>query len=176
MSADILETKRIMTCRNAVKTAESIAAVKPGIQINPKLREALEDAETSAPRFLERDHMPLQVATELLCAPRISNLMRKKCNRAREKHFVSVSGNIPFEYKQASRFSRADIAQIGKWLRRAIVLLKRTERDFDRPALKKISAAHQKIAVTIFEHRQSSLEKTIEVLKQEVFNRTMKKI
>lgn len=169
MNEHILETKRLKAIRKDLKFTRSLNDWSEGYRNAMKaLTEYLEDEESKAPVLQEFDHMPKSVATEILCGERLSGPMKRRCLRARENHYVALSGPIPFEYKQAARFSRANISQIARWLRRAILLQKKTKRD---SALKKLPAAQLGVVVEILQHRQSQIEKSIEALKWEIKNR-----
>jgi len=101
---EILETKRIRILKRHAS----------------ELRQEIDHEEDCAPRLLERDHMPKQIATDMLLnSQRLSNTMRKTCMRARENHYVSVQTKEAGIYKIARRFQRATLQQLGKWLRRA---------------------------------------------------------
>lgn len=67
------------------------------------------------------DHMPREVATEMLCSPKakMTNRERKECRRARELRFESTRTVKPITTKMAHRFSAASFAQLGRWNRRA---------------------------------------------------------
>lgn len=72
-------------------------------------------------RLVNHDHMPVQVATEMLCAPRarMTSRERKQCERARERIFEStLSGQTP-EARLAFRVSSRPIESLAKWIRRA---------------------------------------------------------
>ena len=167
MNEQILQTKRI----KQLKQLDNPGLAGP---ILTQIKEMLEDAEDRAPVLLERDTMPIQVSRELLAAERITNRMRKTCMSARAKHYVSRETPIPFEYKRAARLSRSSISQIIKWLRRAIVMLKKNKRDFHRPAITRMKNSDEKryqIVVGLLYHKQAELEKAIEALKLETCNR-----
>ena len=68
------------------------------------------------------DHMPREVATEMLCAPKakMTNRERKECQRARELRFESTREKKPVTTKMANRFFGASLAQLGKWNHRAV--------------------------------------------------------
>lgn len=72
---------------------------------------------------IEFDHMPVLVATEMLCAPkaRMTNRERKECARARELRYSATPARIAkaVASKLEARFSHASLTQLGKWNRRA---------------------------------------------------------
>jgi hypothetical protein len=84
--------------------------------------------------FGDRDHMPREVATALLLEPKahITNRLRKECTDARTIHYVSARTRKDGREKIVSRFSRASIAQIAKWLRRASNGIRKCEQAEDR--------------------------------------------
>jgi hypothetical protein len=80
--------------------------------------------QTSLPAGLEKiqfDHMPIEVATEMLCSPqaRMTNRERKECLRARENHYQSTRVAKPVHGKLENRFDYASFAQLNRWNRRA---------------------------------------------------------
>lgn len=95
---------------------------------------ALQAAMDASPEAIERDTMPSEVATELLCEPKahLTARVRKNCCSARETHYVSVRERKPGATKLATRLSAAKLTQLGKWLRRSIHRRAGTQRQFDR--------------------------------------------
>lgn len=72
-------------------------------------------------REVEIDHMPIQVATDLLCDParRMSSRERRTLQAARARCFVSTAQRIPAEVKLTEKLHDKPIQQIGKWAHRA---------------------------------------------------------
>ena len=72
-------------------------------------------------RRVEVDHMPVAVATDLLCDParRQTNSERKALHAARQAFFVSTGQRIPAEVKLAKKLRGKPLQQLGKWLNRA---------------------------------------------------------
>ncbi len=172
-----LETKRIKALRdeiehwgNALKTAKDSSRTLCE-QFLEEDRARLEDALDKAPYLQERNTLPKSLATDLLTATHCSGTNRRKASRARENHYVSPQTRIPAVYKQAARFTKADITQVVKWLRRAQLLLKRTKRDTTRKAFLKQEAPWQSLQKQIIERRIEALEQVIDQLKLELNNR-----
>lgn len=70
---------------------------------------------------IQFDHPPVEVATQMLCAPlaKLSNRERKVFSAARAKQFCSTLKPKPIEEKLNQKFQRATAQQLQKWLRRA---------------------------------------------------------
>ncbi len=68
------------------------------------------------------DHMPVEVATEMLCAPkaRMTNRERKECFRARERHFVSTRTARPVDERRHRFILGRNYAQLVKLERRGL--------------------------------------------------------
>jgi len=71
-------------------------------------------------RPVDFDHMPVEVATELLCAPlgRLSGPEEAACWAAREKRYESVRVAVAPSVKLARRMKRSSVAQLAKWQKR----------------------------------------------------------
>ncbi len=78
------------------------------------------------------DHMPVEVATEMLCAPkaRMTNRERKECFRARERHFVSTLVAKPAEAKRSRFISSRNFSQLLTLQRRGNAKRAELERGF----------------------------------------------
>ena len=68
------------------------------------------------------DHMPKEVATEMLCAPkaRTTNRERKIWQAARQNSYQSTRTAIPPEEKVANKLKSYTWLQINKWLERTV--------------------------------------------------------
>lgn len=71
---------------------------------------------------IERDHMPVEVATELLATAgtHLTNTVRKSCLDARATYWRSTLEPKTLEEKLPKKLSRATGAQLTKWSRRVI--------------------------------------------------------
>jgi hypothetical protein len=69
-------------------------------------------------RLTERDHMPLEVANDLVVNPEIGAPLRREAFRSREKHYESTTQPKPIDEKLDRRFRTATLVQLGKWLTR----------------------------------------------------------
>lgn len=79
------------------------------------------------------DHMPVKVATEMLCAPKgkMSNRLRKACMRSRVRIFQAVE-QPKAEFEQIGRrVSGLSFSQLNDWHDRAGKRLRRIKRKFD---------------------------------------------
>ena len=99
----------------------------------------LQAAMDISPEVIERDTMPSEVATEQLLGVsgglgRMTNRQRKTFQSARETHYVSVVPRKPGATKLAARLSTAELAQLGRWLRRSIYRRAGTLRVFNKIA------------------------------------------
>jgi hypothetical protein len=67
------------------------------------------------------DHMPKEVATEMLCAPkaRLTNRERKACMAARETRYTSTREPISKDAKVATKLKGATWLQLFIWNKRA---------------------------------------------------------
>lgn len=101
--------------------------------------EMLEQAEKDSALFQEHDHMPREVALELLLVPagqgRQTNRQRKTYLAALERRYLPQASPKPGEYKMAARFNAAELKQLANWLRRAINLKKHCERKLKDPRI-----------------------------------------
>lgn len=68
------------------------------------------------------DHMPVEVATEMLCSPKakMTNRERKECARAREHRYESTRLPKPDETRLAQRLGARPFLSLVKWNSRAI--------------------------------------------------------
>lgn len=77
-------------------------------------------------KLVERDTIPKEVATEMLCRPgvRLSGKERKMFMAARETHYTSSAtarnDDNKVETRIARRFKAASITQLNKWLPRVV--------------------------------------------------------
>jgi hypothetical protein len=103
---------------------------------SPSQKEMLEQAEKDSALFQEHDHMPREVASELLrCAGRQTARQRKTYLAALERRYLPQASPKPGEYKMAARFNAAELKQLANWLRRAINLKKHCERKLKSPRI-----------------------------------------
>lgn len=81
---------------------------------------------------LERDAMPREVATELLCSPKVksSNRERKVWNEARATMFASTRISSPEQQKVATRLQSRSWQQLNTLLRRVTERRATTQRHF----------------------------------------------
>lgn len=72
-------------------------------------------------KVIERDTMPYQVATDLLCEAGIrqTNGTRKAYRDARQRSFRGVCEKKPAAEKMTNRLHDVTLLQLGKWTRRA---------------------------------------------------------
>jgi hypothetical protein len=162
---NVLETKRVREIKRYIASlngAEDREAV-----------EAMEQAEKDSAVLIERDHVPVEVATEMLCVlagqGRMTNRQRKTFMAAREKHYAAQTSPVPGSYKLAAKFRTAELTQLGKWLNRAIHLKKNIERAKTKPALLKHPKVTQLLGVLAF--RLSLVTETIDLLEVELKSR-----
>jgi hypothetical protein len=86
---------------------------------NAKSKLTNEAASQRGWKLVERDMMPEQVATDLLCTlERLTNQQRKIYQDARVRVFQAVETRKPVEVKLASRMTTAKLSQLGKWISR----------------------------------------------------------
>jgi hypothetical protein len=78
----------------------------------------------------ERDSMPREVAIEMLCQQKLSNRERKVCMAALHTYHESEQQRKPVDQKVASKLTKATLAQLGKWLKRAIARRADTQRAY----------------------------------------------
>lgn len=82
------------------------------------------------------DHMPYAVATEMLCAAKLTNPQRKQCQLARETRFSSQRERKPIQAKLENRFSIASLRQLQKWFQRSLVKRQSFQRQFSLLAMR----------------------------------------
>jgi hypothetical protein len=172
---EILETKRIRNLNRILKRVEADQK-EPGDaagELAAEICQEIDHEEDCAPRLLERDHMPKQIATDMLLnSQRLSNTMRKTCMRARENHYVSVQTKEAGIYKIARRFQRATLQQLSKWLRRA--QQRRTDTAASLRSLKKDKSRPEEIQRSlagILENRIEAFSQAIDTLQTELKSR-----
>lgn len=162
---DILETKRIAALKKEISFFEADPLAKV-------VKEELTFAEDTAPRLLERDHMPSSMATDLLCASeKMSGPFRRQCQRARENHYVSVQTREANIYKIARRFSRSTLMQLDKWLRRALQRRKDLNAVLRSKEIAKKPEQVRAALVTLLEARVESCTQAIDTLMTEIKSR-----
>jgi hypothetical protein len=87
---------------------------------NAKNKLTTETAAFRGWKPIEQDHMPVQVATDLLCTlERLTMPMRKAFLSARAVLWCAIEEKKPREGKLARKYSEATLMQLGKWSRRA---------------------------------------------------------
>lgn len=188
MNETVIETKRIrvlerklsdIECQlqdNEMKSTDRI--VFEGCHRN--LSDDLEQARKDAAVFLERDHMPVQVAREMLLVSagqgRMTARQRKTYQQAREKHYVSQNSRTPGEYKVARKFSEASLRQIGQWLKRAQHLKINLEKQTKKPALLAMKEHQKEALLKLILAKLMAVCTTIEMLTDEISRRDGKQI
>ena len=72
-------------------------------------------------KLVETDHMPVEVATEMLCAPKahMTNRQRKECQAARSKVYASVFEPKDSALVLANRLKCCKWDQLNRWEKRA---------------------------------------------------------
>lgn len=76
--------------------------------------------------------MPREVAREMLLAPgaRITNRERKMFRAALEDRYEFTRTRKPVEQKVAAKLAKATLAQLAKWLRRAVARRQEVQRAY----------------------------------------------
>lgn len=71
---------------------------------------------------VEFDHMPIEVATEMLLAPkaRMTNRERKECARAREIRYESARTRKSVAGRLARTYTFSSFSQLNRWHTRAV--------------------------------------------------------
>jgi len=115
--------------------------------------------------------VPPQLATELLSTPglRSTNHYRKTWSAARSKFFVSTREAKDGSAKAERKFREASIAQLKRWLARAVARARTTER-----ALAKLSADNpaQELLFKALSFKLGLLHSTRDILQAEYLRRT----
>jgi hypothetical protein len=87
---------------------------------NAKNKLTKEAAAARGWKQIEQDHMPVQVATDLLCTlERITMPQRKNFLDARAVLYCAIEEKKPREGKLHRKYREAPLLQLGKWNRRA---------------------------------------------------------
>lgn len=135
-----------------------------------KSSEELESLRAVTPIEIERDHMPRQVAREMLCAPGLSNRMRKNCFDALSTHYVSQLKSKPGEAKLANRFKAAKLTQLEKWLSRVIFRRANTQKQYLK-AMKLGDTPMKRALLAALDYKAQLLDLTRECLEDELEKR-----
>jgi hypothetical protein len=111
----------------------------------------------------EMDHMPREVATEMLCAPkaRSTNRERKIWFAARATHWEGTTEPKPLEVKVANRLKCCKWEQLTKWLKRTLERRRAVQGVFQQ--VKKAHAKlevneENKVALAIMERQLAGLD------------------
>lgn len=133
----------------------------------------LEALRAVTPIEVERDHMPRQVAREMLCAPGLSNRMRKNCFDALATHYVSQLKSKPGETKLANRFKRSSLTQLEKWISRVIFRRAKTQKEYLK-AMKMGETPMKRALIAALDYKAQLLDLTRDCLENELMTRQEK--
>jgi hypothetical protein len=87
---------------------------------NAKVKLTKEAAASRGWKQIEQDHMPVQVATDLLCTlERMTLSQRKTFLDARATSYCAIEEKKPRDGKLSRKYREATLLQLGKWNRRA---------------------------------------------------------
>jgi hypothetical protein len=87
---------------------------------NAKIKLTKEAAASRGWKRIEQDHMPVQVATDLLCTlERMTLSQRKTFLDARATSYCAIEEKKPRDGKLSRKYREATLLQLGKWKRRA---------------------------------------------------------
>jgi hypothetical protein len=107
--------------------------------------------EIAGPVFIkvapEQDHMPVQVAIEMLCAPkaRLTNRQRKTCQAARQKVFESTLHRGAVEDAIAHKLKGKTWAQLIRWNKRCSERRMTLQRLWEKAREKRSELAAQEV-------------------------------
>lgn len=130
-------------------------------------------------KIINQDHMPVEVATELLTDPkaRMTNRMRKNCMAARTVAWCSETERKPIEGKIERRAHEQPLVRLGRTIRR--VCKRRAGLQHQYEAARRMMAKHEEMTpilerrCAIIDLQVAHLDLVRDVVESEVASRTV---